>query len=192
VPFEKRVGRMMEGLRLCRALWTGEKVNWNGRWTVVEGSIGPTPFRPGGPPIWLAGSTPAALERVGKHFDGWFPIDTDPAAWRAKWAEIGAHARAAGRDPSAFSGAMYLTLSLAEDTARAEEKLMAYLEGYYGPRAASVRRRQACYAGPAEGVAAYLDGYAKAGVGHLIIRFAGGDHARQLETLARIRADLGW
>jgi alkanesulfonate monooxygenase SsuD/methylene tetrahydromethanopterin reductase-like flavin-dependent oxidoreductase (luciferase family) len=26
VPFEKRVGRMMEGLRLCRALWTGKKV----------------------------------------------------------------------------------------------------------------------------------------------------------------------
>jgi alkanesulfonate monooxygenase SsuD/methylene tetrahydromethanopterin reductase-like flavin-dependent oxidoreductase (luciferase family) len=23
VPFEKRIGRMMEGLRLCRALWTG-------------------------------------------------------------------------------------------------------------------------------------------------------------------------
>src|SRR5579859_5269846 len=29
MPFEKRVGRMMEGLRLCRALWTGEPVNWD-------------------------------------------------------------------------------------------------------------------------------------------------------------------
>ncbi|MBO0711174.1 MAG: LLM class flavin-dependent oxidoreductase, partial [Acetobacteraceae bacterium] len=26
VPWEKRVGRMMEGLRLCRALWSGERV----------------------------------------------------------------------------------------------------------------------------------------------------------------------
>src|SRR5579871_3012008 len=24
VPFEKRIGRMMEGLRLCRALWAGQ------------------------------------------------------------------------------------------------------------------------------------------------------------------------
>jgi alkanesulfonate monooxygenase SsuD/methylene tetrahydromethanopterin reductase-like flavin-dependent oxidoreductase (luciferase family) len=31
VPFEKRVGRMLEGLRLCRELWSGEPVDWNGR-----------------------------------------------------------------------------------------------------------------------------------------------------------------
>ena len=30
VPFEKRVGRLLEGLRLCRALWTGKAVDWEG------------------------------------------------------------------------------------------------------------------------------------------------------------------
>ena len=34
VPFEKRVGRMMEGLRLCQAFWRGEPVDWEGRWPV--------------------------------------------------------------------------------------------------------------------------------------------------------------
>src|SRR5260221_13017456 len=34
VPFEGRVGRMMEGLRLARALWTGNPRNWEGRWPV--------------------------------------------------------------------------------------------------------------------------------------------------------------
>ena len=34
VPFDKRVGRMLEGLRLCRALWTGQPVDWDGRWEV--------------------------------------------------------------------------------------------------------------------------------------------------------------
>ena len=29
VPFEGRVGRMMEGFRLCRALWQGEPVDWD-------------------------------------------------------------------------------------------------------------------------------------------------------------------
>src|ERR1043166_4365025 len=38
VPFEKRVGRMMEGLRLMRALWTGKRVDWDGRWK-VEGAV---------------------------------------------------------------------------------------------------------------------------------------------------------
>src|ERR1700675_4049335 len=34
VPFEKRVGRMLEGLRLARELWTAQPVNWNGRWVM--------------------------------------------------------------------------------------------------------------------------------------------------------------
>ena len=41
VPFDKRVGRMMEGLRLCRALWTGEPVTWDGRWQVAGGMLAP-------------------------------------------------------------------------------------------------------------------------------------------------------
>src|ERR1700688_1074409 len=32
VPFEKRVGRLLEGLRLARSLWSGQPVNWDGRW----------------------------------------------------------------------------------------------------------------------------------------------------------------
>ena len=47
VPFEKRVGRMLEGLRLCRELWGGKPVTWNGRWVLDEQAIGPTPHRPG-------------------------------------------------------------------------------------------------------------------------------------------------
>ncbi len=66
VPFEKRVGRMMEGLRLCRALWTGEPVEWDGRWPVHGSVLAPTPYRAGGPPIWIGGNTSASLQRVGK------------------------------------------------------------------------------------------------------------------------------
>lgn len=31
-PFEKRIGRMLESIRLCRALWRDETVDWDGRW----------------------------------------------------------------------------------------------------------------------------------------------------------------
>jgi hypothetical protein len=31
VPFEHRIGRMMKGLRLCKALWSGQPVDWEGR-----------------------------------------------------------------------------------------------------------------------------------------------------------------
>jgi len=67
VPFEKRVGRMLEGLRLCRELWSGKPVTWNGRWVMEDVTLGPVPHRPGGPPIWIGGMVRASLERVGRH-----------------------------------------------------------------------------------------------------------------------------
>src|SRR5439155_1857044 len=66
VPFEKRVGRLLEGARLCRALWTGNPVTWDGRWKLEGAVLGPVPHRPGGPPIWISGSLPASLQRAGR------------------------------------------------------------------------------------------------------------------------------
>ena len=47
VPFEGRVGRMMEGLRLARALWTGNPVDWEGRWPVRTRRARPDAASPG-------------------------------------------------------------------------------------------------------------------------------------------------
>ena len=161
VPFEKRIGRMMEGLRLCRALWTGQPVDWDGRWPVHQGVLAPTPYRPGGPPLWIGGNLPTSLERAGKFFDGWFPIAPAPDAFAAAWP--GARHRESRRPRSGCGrGAMYMTLAMDEDAGKAEARLNSFLERYYSPPAATLRRHQACYAGPAAGVAAYLDAYAKA------------------------------
>lgn len=191
VPFDKRLGRMMEGLRLCRALWTGQPVTWDGRWQVTDGVLAPTPHRPGGPPLWIGGNLPASLERAGKWFDGWFPNAPDPAAFARHWAEVKGFASAAGRDATALSGAMYLTLAVDEDAGRAEARLDTFLERYYGQPASVLRRRQAHYAGSASGVAAWLAGYADAGASHLVLRFAG-EHERHLDAMADVRASLGW
>src|SRR4051794_40761372 len=116
-PFEKRVGRMLEGLRLCRELWSGKPVTWNGRWIMENVSLGPVPHRPGGPPIWIGGMVRASLERVGRLYDGWFPNAPDPERYRTQWQEIRTIARDAGRDPEAITGAGYLTFTIDDDTA---------------------------------------------------------------------------
>jgi len=190
VPFEKRVGRMMEGLRLCRALWSGEAVDWDGRWPVSNGVLAPVPHRPGGPPIWIGGNTPASLERVARSFDGWFPNAPDAAQFASQWEHVTATASGAGRDPTRLAAAMYLTLTVDEDVGAAAARMDAFLESYYGAPATALRRRQAVYSGPAVGVAAWLDGYAKAGATDLVLRFAG-DHERHLEMLAKVRGSLG-
>jgi probable F420-dependent oxidoreductase len=190
VPFDKRVGRMIEGLALCRALWTGKPVDWDGRWKVKAGVLGPTPHRPGGPPIWVAGAVAASRQRTGRLYDGWFPNSPTVAEFPGQWAEVQAAARAAGRDPAALTGAMYLTLAIDDDGARADARLNAYLEQYYAMPAAETRKRQMSYAGPAAGAIAWLKSYADAGASHLVLRFAG-DPERQLETVARLRGELG-
>jgi alkanesulfonate monooxygenase SsuD/methylene tetrahydromethanopterin reductase-like flavin-dependent oxidoreductase (luciferase family) len=191
VPFEGRVGRMMEGLRLARALWTGEPVDWAGRWPVKEGVLGPTPHRSAGPPIWLAGSVRPAFERAARHFDGWFANEPDLARWAAQWQEVRQIVREVGRDPGGFAAANYVTLALDEDAARAEQRIDAFLENYYGQPAAAMRKRQALFGGPPAAAGAWLKGYADAGATDLIVRFTG-DHDRQLEAVAGLRAQLGW
>jgi alkanesulfonate monooxygenase SsuD/methylene tetrahydromethanopterin reductase-like flavin-dependent oxidoreductase (luciferase family) len=190
VPFEKRVGRMLEGLRLARELWTGQPVNWNGRWVMENAVLGPTPHRPGGPPIWIGGMVRQSLERVGRLYDGWFPNSPDPGQWHQQWGEIHRIAREAGRNPAALTGAVYLTLTIDENKAAAEARMNAFMEGYYGRPAAEMRARQATYAGPAEGAAAWLASWVEAGVGHLVLRFAG-DHNRHLDAVSRLRDKIG-
>lgn len=186
VPFEHRIGRMLEGLRLCKALWSGQPVDWDGRWQTTQAVVAPTPHRPGGPPLWIGGNLPASLDRAGKYFDGWFPIAPSAADFGAGMAHVRSVARERGRDPESVSGAMYLTVSLDDDAARADDRLNDFLVRYYDQPAAGTRRRQACYAGPPAGVAEWLHTYARAGASHLVLRFAG-DHERHLEAIAKLR-----
>ena len=191
IPWEKRVGRMIEGLQLCRAFWTGEPVEWTGRWTVHNETIAPTPYRAGGPPIWGGGMVPAALQRAVRHFDGWLPNGPHPRPWAEQWAALLGIAADQGRDPKDLTGAVYVTLCVDENSDRAEERVGRYLEQYYGRPAELLKQEHTYYAGAAEGVAEWLTAYAEAGVGHFVLRFVG-DHDHQLETVAKGRSDLGW
>lgn len=191
VPFEKRVGTMMEGMRLCKALWTGEPVDWDGRWHVEKGVIGPTPYRKGGPLIWGGGSAPAALKRAGINFDGWFPSGPDAATFGEQLKTVRAHAAEAGRKPEDVEAAAYLTLYVDADTAKAEARIDDFLSQYYGARPDVLKKRQACFAGNADQAGQWLQEYVDAGATYLVLRFAG-DHERHLEQFKTIRADLGW
>ncbi len=190
-PFEKRVGATLEGLRLCRALWTGEPVDWDGRWRVSGGVLGPVPHRAGGPPVWIGGGARGSRDRAGRHFDGWLPVSPTAAEWGEQWADIKDIARAAGRDPGALTGAICLNLSIDDDVTAADRRLDVFFEEYYGGVDETHRLTHGCYAGSASGAADWLDLYARAGVEHFVLRFAG-HNERHLEILAGLRADLGW
>lgn len=191
VPFDKRVGRMMEQMRLCRALWSCEPVDWQGRWTVKGGELAPKPFTPGGPPIWGGGGVAAALKRAGATFDGWFPSGPGNGKdWGEGWGQVVGHAREAGRDPAAVTGAAYVTVAINDDRAAATTELDHYLENYYNQPAELIRKQQYCCAGDRAAVTDWLQVFVEGGATHLAVRVTGTDDARQMDDLAKMRDEL--
>ncbi len=190
VPFERRVGRMQEGLALCRALWSGEPVSWDGRWTVADATLGPTPFRTGGPPIWGAGSHPNAIRRVAKTMDGWMPIFPDTAdGWSGLKDDLAGELEANGRSLEDITTSLYVTVYVDDDETAANARIDRFLESYYGIPGKAMRRAQACFGGSREALTAWLRSFVEAGVDHLIVRLAG-DHEAQLDCLSEIRHDV--
>jgi alkanesulfonate monooxygenase SsuD/methylene tetrahydromethanopterin reductase-like flavin-dependent oxidoreductase (luciferase family) len=184
VPFERRVGRVLETLEICRALWSRDGVSFRGKhFTLEDVTMEPKPHRAGRPPIWIGGSGPTALREAAR-FDAWFPTGPTVEFFAEQLPPIQAAARIAGRPADAVTGAAYVTLALDPDRAAAERRLHAFLETYYAAPARVLMARQATYAGPIEGCVEWLQRWIAAGCRHLMIRFAGGDQLAQVDETA--------
>jgi probable F420-dependent oxidoreductase len=100
VPFRERGARTDEYLAALRALWTEERVTFRGRFVRFEdAAFFPKPVQKPHPPIWIGGSSAAALRRVGRVGDGWLAVPRGPAELAVDVATIRREAEAAGRDP---------------------------------------------------------------------------------------------
>lgn len=184
-PFDKRAGRLRELVHLCRSLWRDDAVSAKGRyWSLENVRLLPTPHRQGGPPIWVGGSGETSLRLAAELGDGWFPISPTPEAFCAGWRRIQDAARDASRATS-ITPALYTTVSLDEDPRAAETALRQFIEAYYGLPFETIAAMQGCYAGTGEDCAEWLRGFAKAGVEHIVLRFAGRDQISQLERAAQ-------
>jgi probable F420-dependent oxidoreductase len=66
VPMEHRAALFEEGVEILRKCWTGEPFSVRGKhYTLEDVQIRPRPFQPGGPPLWIGASVPAAVRRAG-------------------------------------------------------------------------------------------------------------------------------
>src|SRR2546430_5627395 len=119
VPWDRRVGRFLETLEICRALWSRDHVSFHGKhFTLDDVTMEPKPPRAGGPPIRIGGSGPTALREAAR-LDAWFPTGPRAGALAQPCPQVRAAAQAAGRAPDAVTGAAYLTLALDPDPAPA-------------------------------------------------------------------------
>jgi probable F420-dependent oxidoreductase len=96
VPTGQRAAVFDEALILLRELLTTERVTFHGDFfTVEDASAGPLPAKP--LDIWLGGSAPGGLKRVGRLADGWLGSLLTPAEARTAVAAINEAAQGAGR-----------------------------------------------------------------------------------------------
>lgn len=108
--FDKRGSVTDEYLRIFKLLWTGEAVSFSGRFYSFEEILcQPAPVQKPHPPIWIGGSSKAALRRAARFGDGWHPVGANPgvplrpAEFIEARDELFRLAEAAGRDPGAIT-----------------------------------------------------------------------------------------
>ena len=96
VPGQQRAAVFDESLTLLRLLLTTENVTFHGEFfSVTDARIGTPPAKP--LDIWLGGSAPAGLRRVGRLADGWLGSLLTPAEAQQAVATINQAAADAGR-----------------------------------------------------------------------------------------------
>lgn len=136
-------------------------------------------------PVWVGGSSPAALRRAARLGDGWVPLFVTPERFRADLGTVREQAARAGRDPTQITPAvvMVATVGAAPD---ATATGLRWLSDLYGipPRAFERRLVAGSAAQCADAAARYLD----AGARHVAVMVAG---EGALEGFGQIAGALG-
>ncbi|GAA4620686.1 LLM class flavin-dependent oxidoreductase [Actinoallomurus vinaceus] len=190
VPWERRFARLDETVTLWRDLWNGA-TSFHGEILQFD-DIPPAtmPFRPGGPPIWLGGATPAALARTGRLYDGWLPYPPDPADYETGLLDVRKAAAEAGRPPEDVTPALFVSVRVDESVENGRRALEDYARATYGMPLEELEKIQAVVTGSADQVLDGLGRYVAAGARHLVLRLGALDLSAQRDQLDQIAALL--
>jgi alkanesulfonate monooxygenase SsuD/methylene tetrahydromethanopterin reductase-like flavin-dependent oxidoreductase (luciferase family) len=114
VPLKHRPSLMDELLEILRLAWSGERFSFHGRrWQFDDVRVTPDPVQAGGPPLWLAMSSPAGVARAvrfGMHILPQGPVEMLPE-WRDAMT-------AAGQDPAERRRGIIRTFFVTDDRDR--------------------------------------------------------------------------
>ena len=163
LPFEERGPMTDEYIRIMKELWTNPRPSFDGAYTTFSDvEFHPMPAQQGGPPIWVGGSSRAALRRTAELGDAWHPINITPDQLRAGKAEI---ARLCQRFDRAEQPAL---------TYRADARIE--LDSYPFPESPHARAAHMLTGTPDE-LVDQIEELREIGVEHLVLEFLGRDFA---------------
>lgn len=187
---DERAGRMVEGIKILRALWTGQPVTYHGRYYRFEDvQIHVTPAQQPCPIAIASNPMPPyadeamierAMRRVARIGDGWMVEMSTPEEFGARWQRILAYAREAGRDPLPTDSMIHFYVNI-QDTGRAAfDEARRFYESYHMGTFPDEYLRWRLVTGTSEEIIERIAGFIDAGCTLPIIRFASYDPVGQM------------
>lgn len=168
--FAGRGPALDEAIDLVRAAFAEEFPDHDGpRWPVHDAGLRPRPVQPGGPPIWVGGSSAPALRRAADRGDGWLPQGPPKDGMKAaiEWIR---------RRRDETRGGEPIDLGINTEPL------------YLGEPTFDVGKW--CLTGAAEPMAERLRGYGRLGVNHLQIRFPSRSADELVDQIAAFGRDV--
>jgi probable F420-dependent oxidoreductase len=130
----------------------------------------PRPVQSPRPPIWVGGSSPAALQRVAERGDGWLPQGTPRDQMPEQIATIREHMERLGRDEPVDLGAITEPVHVGDADWKVGRRTLT---------------------GSGEAIAESLRAYGEMGCSHLQVRFRARSLHEQLDQMERFGAEVG-
>ncbi len=173
--FERRGSLLDESIRAISAALQDEfpllgdgELGLDGSW-----GVSPRPIQKPRPPVWVGGSSPAAVRRAARLGDGWLPQGTARRDLPALIALLRRERDASGRQAA----------EMAIDVGTITEWI------YVGKPSWDLGRR--CISGSSEEIAGSLREYVDMGVGHLQVRFPSRSVDELVDQVRAFGAEVG-
>lgn len=168
--FAGRGAALDEAIDVVRAAFADEFPTAGGpAWPVADFGLRPRPVQPGGPPIWVGGSSKAAMRRAAERGDGWLPQGPPKEGMKAGIAFIRECREAARPGEPIDLGINAEPVHLGEPTWDVGEWTVT---------------------GSAEQVAERLGRYRKLGVNHMQVRFRSRSADELVDQVTRFGAEV--
>jgi len=112
-----------EGLAVMKELWTQEEPSFNGRFFQFSGAVfSPKPLQKPHPPLWIGGTSDAALKRVARLGDGWHPNRMSADKMRESLAKLQVHLDEQDRSMDEITLSVRAELSVLSDASTNTEE----------------------------------------------------------------------
>ncbi|MFT7649064.1 MAG: alkanesulfonate monooxygenase SsuD [Candidatus Poriferisodalaceae bacterium] len=181
--------RLVENIEICRRLWAGEVLDFDGKFTIYKAlKIEPVPVQEPCP-IWIA-ANPApgkfwerSLRRVANVADGFQTCVLSPGVLGAMMADINTFLAEAGKDADTFPVMAYHNVNIGSDSADCLRESKQFLDAYYGPVFSESMVESWTAAGSPEACIAHLQDLIDQGANQITLRLTSFDQDGQFRRL---------